>query len=245
LGFTLSSGLGSSKLCTFRTSTSRATKPIHSRRKLCHPPDHSTNIHMSHSSLNWHSSSSQSQSGTNSCWRPQEKSWTTSCQYCSREDKSAEETRQRFSQLIGEALTYPSNEHPPSSIETLSINCFDAPSWQVEAIFSAFGASQISIGNFYLSGGNFIEDDIRSRYWSMLGDALLHVRSCQCGFSGMGAHNFEAPNLEAGDGCCFCDSCERGPGSCINAKLCFTPRRPDSIYRWWGSSRWNFRLAPG
>jgi hypothetical protein len=28
---------------------------------------------MSHSSLNWHSSSSQSQSGTNSCWRPQEK----------------------------------------------------------------------------------------------------------------------------------------------------------------------------
>jgi hypothetical protein len=78
-GSTLSSGLGSSKFCTFRTNTSRATKPIHSRRKLCHPPDHSTNIHMSHSSLNWHSSSSQSQSGTNSCWRPQEKSWTTSC----------------------------------------------------------------------------------------------------------------------------------------------------------------------
>jgi len=82
LGFTLSSGLGSSNHCTFRTNTSRATKPIHSRRKLCHSPDHSTNIHMSHSSLNWHSSSSQSQSGTNSCWRPQEKSWTTSCHIC-------------------------------------------------------------------------------------------------------------------------------------------------------------------
>jgi hypothetical protein len=29
--------------------------------------------------MNWHSSFSQSNSGTNSCWRPQEKYWTTSC----------------------------------------------------------------------------------------------------------------------------------------------------------------------
>ncbi|KAJ8566411.1 hypothetical protein ON010_g6711 [Phytophthora cinnamomi] len=108
-------------------------------------------------------------------------------------------TRQEFAELLAKALLRFANNHRQCMIDELSIKAFETASWLLEAFFSAIRASPILIGKVYVSGGNFVNEKKRLRYWKSLADAFLHVRSCMCGTPCMKIHTFGAPNLELTD----------------------------------------------